>query len=154
MYSLLFYLLIFSFAFFFFFFNDTATTEIYTLSLHDALPIYKLDILAGRIYDTVMADDSGLCAKHALLNPYLNERQRRLVAAADARFLGHGGIASLARAPGLSRTTLHKAVRELEGNEVPPERVRKAGGGRKSKAEQDPGLVKELERLVEGVTSR
>src|SRR6201994_4509696 len=28
-----------------FFFNDTATTEIYTLSLHDALPIYK--ILAG-----------------------------------------------------------------------------------------------------------
>src|SRR5256885_10679005 len=26
--------------FFFFFFNDTATTEIYTLSLHDALPIY------------------------------------------------------------------------------------------------------------------
>src|SRR5579872_7540227 len=28
------------FSFFFFFFNDTATTEIYTLSLHDALPIY------------------------------------------------------------------------------------------------------------------
>src|SRR2546425_13054118 len=28
------------FFFFFFFFNDTATTEIYTLSLHDALPIY------------------------------------------------------------------------------------------------------------------
>src|SRR5438445_7748950 len=28
-----------TFAFFFFFFNDTATTEIYTLSLHDALPI-------------------------------------------------------------------------------------------------------------------
>src|SRR3712207_7479702 len=26
----------------FFFFNDTATTEIYTLSLHDALPIYRL----------------------------------------------------------------------------------------------------------------
>src|SRR5688572_32509216 len=30
-----------SFFFFFFFFNDTATTEIYTLSLHDALPIYR-----------------------------------------------------------------------------------------------------------------
>src|SRR6266446_9381996 len=27
----------------FFFFNDTATTEIYTLSLHDALPIFKSD---------------------------------------------------------------------------------------------------------------
>src|SRR2546427_4709150 len=33
----------FSISFFFFFFNDTATTEIYTLSLHDALPIYGVD---------------------------------------------------------------------------------------------------------------
>src|SRR5687768_18621715 len=32
---------IFIFLSFFFFFNDTATTEIYTLSLHDALPIYR-----------------------------------------------------------------------------------------------------------------
>src|SRR6266487_6624316 len=31
----------FFFSFFFFFFNDTATTEIYTLSLHDALPISR-----------------------------------------------------------------------------------------------------------------
>src|SRR2546427_10112328 len=31
------------YTFYFFFFNDTATTEIYTLSLHDALPIYRLD---------------------------------------------------------------------------------------------------------------
>src|SRR2546425_5108195 len=30
-----------SLLYFFFFFNDTATTEIYTLSLHDALPIYR-----------------------------------------------------------------------------------------------------------------
>src|SRR5687768_18511776 len=37
--SLFFYLL-----FFFFFFNDTATTEIYTLSLHDALPIYAVAV--------------------------------------------------------------------------------------------------------------
>src|SRR5258708_38272643 len=35
----------------FFFFNDTATTEIYTLSLHDALPIYHLNVLAGNIED-------------------------------------------------------------------------------------------------------
>ena len=32
---------VFVFFVFFFFFNDTATTEIYTLSLHDALPIYR-----------------------------------------------------------------------------------------------------------------
>src|SRR2546429_6446232 len=34
--------------FFFFFFNDTATTEIYTLSLHDALPISHADLLHRR----------------------------------------------------------------------------------------------------------
>src|SRR5256885_16777215 len=35
------YILLYSLFFFFFFFNDTATTEIYTLSLHDALPICR-----------------------------------------------------------------------------------------------------------------
>src|SRR2546421_11525794 len=39
-----FYFLLFPFCFFFFFFNDTATTEIYTLSLHDALPISSSSI--------------------------------------------------------------------------------------------------------------
>lgn len=97
-----------------------------------------------------MADDSEaeLRAKYARLSPYLNERQLRLTAAADAMGLGHGGIVRLSRATGLSRTTLHKAIRELAGNEVPAERVRREGGGRKRKDEQAPGLVKELERLV------
>ena len=35
-------LYLFVYCFFFFFFNDTATTEIYTLSLHDALPIFTV----------------------------------------------------------------------------------------------------------------
>src|SRR5687768_18517467 len=42
LFSILFFLILYQhsfFFFFFFFFNDTATTEIYTLSLHDALPI-------------------------------------------------------------------------------------------------------------------
>src|SRR2546423_11525431 len=38
-----------SIIFFFFFFNDTATTEIYTLSLHDALPIYRRSVTCGDI---------------------------------------------------------------------------------------------------------
>src|SRR2546430_3257003 len=36
-------------AFFFFFFNDTATTEIYTLSLHDALPISRLSGVSASV---------------------------------------------------------------------------------------------------------
>src|SRR6266403_186962 len=46
------------FFFFFFFFNDTATTEIYTLSLHDALPIYLgrwVDQVIMRLVDTWLA---------------------------------------------------------------------------------------------------
>src|SRR2546426_12329979 len=39
----------FTLLFFFFFFNDTATTEIYTLSLHDALPIWVHDRAVGSI---------------------------------------------------------------------------------------------------------
>src|SRR3712207_9333392 len=42
--------------FFFFFFNDTATTEIYTLSLHDALPISFVDVEQVEVED-VVADD-------------------------------------------------------------------------------------------------
>src|SRR5437588_8610002 len=38
---LFFSIILFSYLSFFFFFNDTATTEIYTLSLHDALPIFR-----------------------------------------------------------------------------------------------------------------
>jgi len=106
------------------------------------------------MYDTVMADgsDSGLQTKYALMAPYLNERQRRLVAAAEAQALGHGGIATLLRISGLSRTTLHKGLQKLKENTVPPERVRREGAGRKRKAEQTPAMVQELERLVDPVT--
>src|SRR2546430_10661300 len=44
--------------FFFFFFNDTATTEIYTLSLHDALPIYLLQAFSQsfwKLYQNLLA---------------------------------------------------------------------------------------------------
>src|SRR2546422_9949519 len=40
--------------FFFFFFNDTATTEIYTLSLHDALPIYSSNPIYRKYYEAYM----------------------------------------------------------------------------------------------------
>src|SRR3712207_7563327 len=49
----------------FFFFNDTATTEIYTLSLHDALPISRGDPLEGHtgaVYGVVFSPDGALLA--------------------------------------------------------------------------------------------
>ena len=81
-----------------------------------------------------MADVSGagLRARHALLSPTLNERQRRFIAAADARLLGHGGIARLSRATGLSRTTLHKGLSELKGASAEGRRREKAAAGKGS----------------------
>src|SRR2546427_11974590 len=49
----------------FFFFNDTATTEIYTLSLHDALPISTLAMLSEQLADAVATAGAALVAVHA-----------------------------------------------------------------------------------------
>ena len=99
-----------------------------------------------------MVEEAGLKKKYTLLRPYLNERQQRLLAAADAQLLGRGGISRVAVASGLSRTTIHRGLQELQGNEVPRERVRQSGGGRKRIQHKQPGVVKELERLVDPTT--
>src|SRR3990170_1572881 len=90
-----------------------------------------------------------MCAEmyHALA-PYLNERQRRLLAAVEARALGHGGVSTVARATGVSRPTVHKALGELKEAVESGERVRRPGGGRKRLRDLDPGLMPALEALV------
>jgi hypothetical protein len=89
----------------------------------------------------------------ASLWPHLNERQRRLVVGAQARALGRGGIGVTARAAGLSRPTVTKAVRELGEPvgelAVAPSRSRRAGGGRKRSVHKDPELTAVLEALVD-----
>ena len=99
-----------------------------------------------------MAGQSPLEKRYAQLGPHLNERQRRLVAAADAQLLGRGGISRISAASGLSRTTIHKGLRELRGGIEPAERVREAGGGRKQIKDQQPAVLKELEQLVDPAT--
>jgi hypothetical protein len=90
-----------------------------------------------------------LAAKFAVLLPFLDERQRRLYLASEARSLGRGGITAVARAAGVSRQTVTNGVDELESGPVPSARVRRPGGGRKRLAEADPGLVPALLTLVE-----
>jgi hypothetical protein len=90
-----------------------------------------------------------LAAKFGVILPFLDERQRRLALAAEARMLGHGGIRLVARAAGVSEVTVSSGVAELEAGGQPPGRVRRPGGGRKRAAESDPGLVPALLALVE-----
>ena len=83
----------------------------------------------------------------------LDERMRRLMAANEARALGHGGISEVSRACGLSRKAIAKGMREIEaGTAPPPGRVRQPGAGRKKITAQDPGLMPALERLIEPET--
>ena len=92
-----------------------------------------------------------LSLRFEVLMPHLNERQRRLLLAAEARLRGHGGVRAVARVAGVSETTVRAGVFELEeGKEPFPEgRVRRGGGGRKGAAALDAGLVPALLALVE-----
>src|SRR5256885_4789860 len=53
---------------FFFFFNDTATTEIYTLSLHDALPILSFAVIADAPWPVTRRYAKGAAAAEAATN--------------------------------------------------------------------------------------
>jgi DDE family transposase len=103
--------------------------------------------------DTALADtalaDTALGEKLRAVLPHLNERQRRLVLAAEARALGYGGVVRVARAAGVSRPTIHQGLRELAQPLEEAERVRRPGGGRKALAERDPALLADLEALVD-----
>ena len=90
-----------------------------------------------------------LAAKFSALLPHLDERQRRLYLGSEARALGHGGIAAVATAAGLSRQTVAAGVGELEAGEAPLGRARRRGGGRKRLTETDAGLTPALLSLVE-----
>ncbi|WP_405634390.1 ISAzo13 family transposase [Streptomyces sp. NBC_00056] len=90
-----------------------------------------------------------LAVKFAVLLPHLDERQRRLLMAAEARGLGHGGVRAVAQAAEVSETTVRKGVFELEAGEGPLGRVRRSGGGRKRVADVNPGLRPALLALVE-----
>jgi Rhodopirellula transposase DDE domain len=97
-----------------------------------------------------VADEAAIGEKFRALAGELNERQRRLWAASEARVAGRGGIAATARATGISVPTIRKGIAELQaGERLEPGRVRRPGGGRKPLAEVDRSLVEDLERLVD-----
>jgi hypothetical protein len=82
----------------------------------------------------------------------LNERQRRLWAAAEAKALGYGGISLVAKATGVSRRAIHSGLVELvpgAADPLPQGRVRRPGAGRKPLTQRQPGLRAALEALVE-----
>jgi transposase len=95
-------------------------------------------------------DELAIGERYRALAGEFDERRRRLWAAAEARSHGRGGVTAVARATGMSPTTIYKGLRELaSGETLAPGRVRRPGGGRKRLSEQDPTLLRDLERLLD-----
>jgi transposase len=91
--------------------------------------------------------------KYLAILPDLDERGRRRWSAAEARSLGWGGIAAVAAATGLSDRTIRTGLQELaDAHALSPDRQRRGGGGRKSREQEQPGLVRALEAIVEAGT--
>jgi hypothetical protein len=85
--------------------------------------------------------------KFVAILPYPEERARQHVAATEARQLGHGGLALVGRACGLSRLTVAKGIPELAAPLLPPVQVRRPGAGRPRLSVHDPALPRRLEAL-------
>ncbi len=94
-----------------------------------------------------------IAQRFRLLAPLMDERRRRLLAAAEAVAVGWGGIRRVARATGMSPRVIGEGVAELKSPDpLPVGRVRRPGGGRKRAVDTDPTLRADLERLVDPVT--
>lgn len=94
-----------------------------------------------------------MTGRFAAVRDLLDERSRRLVAAAESVSLGRGGISAVSRATGMSRPVIREGVKELgEPLTVAPGRVRRPGGGRKRIVERDASLRSDLEKLLDPVT--
>jgi transposase len=100
-----------------------------------------------------MVDDAPIRERWLVVRDALDERGRRLWAAAEARSHGRGGIAAVVRATGMSEMTVRRGLAEVDRGQRPPEgRIRRAGAGRPSISERYPGLKEALLALLEGVT--
>jgi len=103
-----------------------------------------------------MQADELITARYRTLEGVLDERQRRLYAATEAKVLGHGGVKRVHEATGVARGSILAGLKELEQEPkdltVDGRRIRRPGAGRKKLVEHDPGVREALERLVEPVT--
>ena len=100
-----------------------------------------------------MKDSAGVRQRFKALASRLDEKSRRLLAAAESKAWGTGGISAVSKATGVSRQVIRQGLRELAEQATPPEgRIRRPGGGRKKVSQKDPTLVADLEKLVEPTT--
>ena len=106
----------------------------------------------------VVANHKDIQRRFRSLSAFLDERMRRLVAAAESEAIGYGGVSAVARATGVSRRAITEGMKELKERKAsrqtrsPQLRIRRKGAGRKRTIEKDVTLLEDLDRLVDPVT--
>ncbi len=104
-----------------------------------------------------MDDFNAVKQRFSRISDFLNERTRRLLAAAEAEAIGYGGVSLVARATGVSRRAITAGLAELKAGARPlqekmQQRVRAPGGGRKKATEVDATLLGDLDALIAPLT--
>jgi len=99
-----------------------------------------------------MADASVIGERFASVGRGLNERSRRLFAAAEAKTAGHGGIAATSRATGIARSTIGRGLKDLNAPETLSGVVRRPGSGRQALTDTDATLLEDLRQILEPAT--
>jgi hypothetical protein len=99
-----------------------------------------------------MIDTSVIRERFSAVGQDLNERSRRLLAAAEAKTAGHGGIRAASRATGVARSTIGRGLKDLADPGSLSGAVRRPGGGCPTLIEKDPTLLENLRQLLESTT--
>jgi len=99
-----------------------------------------------------MIDESRVRVRYEAVRSSLDERGRRLSAAAEAKAAGYGGIAATARATKVARSTIGRGLKDLANPDTLSGKVRRKGGGSPRLTAKDPTLLEDLQRLLEPAT--
>ena len=99
-----------------------------------------------------MVDREAIRQRWEAFGSKLDERGRRLFAAAESKTAGRGGLAAVSAITGIARSTIGRGLHDLEEDSLPDARVRREGGGRRAITDIDPTVVDDLRYLAEPTT--
>jgi len=99
-----------------------------------------------------MIDEDGIRQRWESIGCKLDERSRRLFAAAEVEAAGYGALAIVSKITGIARSTINRGEDDLGEGPLPDGRIRRKGGGGKPLIESDPTLASDLRDLVEPAT--
>src|ERR1700731_73390 len=99
-----------------------------------------------------MIDEKPIRTRYQAVRRSLDERGRRLHAAAEALTAGHGGVAATSRATRVARSTIGRGIKDLREPGSLAGKVRRKGAGRPAITTKDPTLLDDLRQLLEPAT--